>query len=268
MNEAERRRWNDDTWVRSWPAREALTESVTPHLLEAAELRPGMRVLNIGSGGGRSCLAEAGAVAPTGTVLGVDVSAPLLALARERAADAGVANVAFALADAQADPLPGAPYDIATSQFGVMFFDDARAAFANIRAHLRPGGRLAFACWQPAERNRWHSGPVLAPFVAPPAPPTPGRVPPGPFSLGDPDRTAAVLSSAGFAGVAHRPLEVEIEAPADAVFDPGLLDYYGVAPERRAEAEAAGQRHLARFHVGGDRYRYPLAFAIWTATNP
>ena len=91
-----------------------------------------------------------------------------------------------------------APFDAAVSQFGVMFFDEPVTAFANIRRHVAPSGRLAFACWQPVERNPWFIGPALAGLAPPPPPPAPGKSPTGPFSLSDPERVDEILSGAGW----------------------------------------------------------------------
>ena len=189
-NEVERRRWNDEQWATVWPKRERLTDAVTAFVLDAAALRPGERVLDVGCGGGKTSLAAARLVGPGGAVVGADLSTPLTALAERRAADADAQNVSFRVVDMQVETLEGAPFDIALSQFGVMFFDEPAAAFANIRAHLRPGGRIVFACWQAIERNPWFFAPAIANLLPPPPEPLPGKSPTGPFSLADPGRTA------------------------------------------------------------------------------
>ena len=144
-NERETRRWNDERWVASWPDRERLTEALTPYLLEAIEARPGQRVCDIGCGGGLLAIALAGAVAPEGRVVGLDLSAPLLELAGERARQAGAPNVEFVVVDVQTGSLGHEPFDLVVSQLGVMFFDEPLVAFGAIRTLLRPGGRFVFA---------------------------------------------------------------------------------------------------------------------------
>jgi len=267
-NRAERYRWNDDRWTASWPDREPLTIAATPALFEAAALRPGERVVDVGCGGGRSAIAAARIVGESGSVVGVDLSELLLDLAQRRAAEEGVTNLAFAVADAQTDRLVGAPFDVALSQFGVMFFDEPATAFANLRAHLVPRGRLVFVCWQGLDRNPWHTGTVLREFAPPPPAPGPGKSQPGPFSLGDPDRTTALLEGAGFRQVGHRPHQLTLEAPASAVYGPAQLALLGVPPESTDLAMAAVDEHLARFRIGPDRYAFPLAFQVVTAANP
>ncbi len=145
-NEAERRRWNDEYWASVWPRREQLTGAVTEVLLDAVGLAAGEQVLDIGSGGGPAAFAAAQRIGPTGSVVGADISVPLVGFATQRARDRGAANVRFVVADVQREGIDGAPFAVAISQFGVMFFDEPVVAFANIRAQLAPGGRLAFVC--------------------------------------------------------------------------------------------------------------------------
>ena len=267
-NEAERQRWNDEAWTAGWPKRERLTSEVTPFVLAAAALRPGERVLDIGCGGGLTSLAAAGAVGPAGAVVGADVSAPLAGLARSRAREAGVANVGFSVVDMQTDAVEGAPFDVAMSQFGVMFFDEPVTAFANIRTQLEPGGRLAFACWRSMAENEWFFGRALAGIVPPPPEPPPGESPTGPFALADPERTAGILEDAGFADVRRTPHELAVDAPADTIVDEAMLGLMGVAAGQLEEARQAIAAHMRRFEVGPGLYRFPLAFQIFAASRP
>ena len=267
-NESEWRRWNDDRWIAAWPARERLTDAVTPNLLRAMALQAGERLLDVGCGGGGLSIASAEAVGPGGAVIGADLSMGLVELARSRATEAGAGNVSFVVVDAQADHIEGGPFDVGASQFGVMFFDEPVAAFANIRAHLRAAARLVFVCWQPVERNPWHYGGTLRAFLPPTAPPAAGKNLAGPFSLGDVAQTEAILRRAGFAAVRSTPYETTMDAPLSAVFDDWQLDFFGVATAQHAEARAAVEDHVARFRVGPDLYRFPLAYLLFEATNP
>lgn len=196
--------WNSDE-AAHWVARqqsydEALEPFVTP-ILDAAALTGRDQVIDVGCGtGGTTVVAATTAAFATG----LDISAPMIDAARRRAAAAGVTNVGFAVADVQvARDLP--PADVVISRFGVMFFDDPVAAFANLRGALRPGGRVVFACWQPLSENEWMSVPALAAaaHVALPVPSDPAA--PGPFAFGDADRIRAVLGDAGFHDVAVEP---------------------------------------------------------------
>jgi SAM-dependent methyltransferase len=264
-NQSERRRWNDQVWVSRWLKRERFAGALTRPLLERLDVRPGERVLDVGCGGGRTTLVLSRLVGPAGLVVGCDISAPLLRIARRRAEEDGVSNVRFVEIDAQCDSLEGAPFTAAMSQFGVMFFDDPVAAFANIRRHVADGGRFVFVCWQVAERNNWHLGEALVPFVAPASPPEPGRSTTGPFDLGDADRTARLLGAAGWSDVERTACEMTVTVPREALVDEGQLDALGVPEEHRAAAWHAVQRHLARFERADGRLDVPVAAQVFAA---
>lgn len=174
------------------------------HLRAIAGVRRRDRVLDIGCGAGQTTR-EAGLVAIEGGVVGVDTSAEMLEIARRRCAEAGLRNVGFELGDAQSHSFPAASFDLCISRFGVMFFADPPAAFANIAHAMRPRGRLAWMVWQSQKRNEW-SGAIrhaLAPGGA--IPENAGK----PFSLGDPIITKELLSAAGFTSIDF----VEVDEP-------------------------------------------------------
>ena len=171
--------------------------------IEALAPRAGERVLDIGCGAGATSRALAALVGPSGSVLGVDVSGPLLATARARGG-----GPAFHLGDAGCEPIPGAPFDAAFSRFGVMFFPDPPGAFAHLRAALRPGGRIGFVCWRSMMENAWAQGTLAAalPLLRePPVAPPPDA--PGPFSFADAGRLRGILEGAGWSGVEIKPLD-------------------------------------------------------------
>jgi SAM-dependent methyltransferase len=263
-NEKERRRWNDPRWVARWPEREALTTSVTAYVMDEVALQPGESVLDIGCGGGGTSLIAGLQVQPKGSVTGVDISEDLLALARQRARDAGVGNVDYRLADMQLERLE-VTFDVAISQFGVMFFDEPSAAFANIRSHLRPGGRLVFACWQTVDRNPWHTGRVLRPYVPAAPVPGPGKSPTSPFALGDPEETTDILDRAGFTEVAFTGFEITVDAPASAIAESSLYGFLGIKDADVDDVNRVLDRHVEQFRIGDDLYRYPLAFWVCRA---
>lgn len=204
-NEAQRRHWNDDVRFVAWRRREPLTAAVTATLLRHAGLVSGERVLDVGCGGGRTTIAAARQIGPDFGALGADISEPLVTLARQRAETAGLTNARFTAADVQVADLDGAPFDAAISQFGVMFFDETVTAFANIRAHVRPGGRLTIVCWQALADNPWFAGESVRQFI-PPEPGTgPGQNAVGPFTLADPEYATGVLAEAGWSAVDRTP---------------------------------------------------------------
>jgi SAM-dependent methyltransferase len=264
-NEAERRRWNNEYWASVWPRREQLTGAVTELLLAPLAIASGQRVLDIGSGGGTAAFAAAPLVGDTGSVVGADISVPLVAFATQRASDRGVTNVRFVVADVQRDTIDGGPFTAVTSQFGVMFFDEPVVAFANIRGHLAPGGRLSFACWQAVANNPWFVGPAVAPFLQPPPPPGPGKSPTGPFALADADRTTSILEQAGWSAIERTAYERTVAVQRDAIVDDAQLTFLGVPDDQLAEARAAVDAHLAPLRRDDDHYNAPLAFQVFTA---
>ncbi|MEX2081155.1 MAG: class I SAM-dependent methyltransferase [Dehalococcoidia bacterium] len=267
-NETERRRWGDKQIVAAWPKREQLTDTVTPHVLAAIQLRPGQVVLDIGCGGGKTTIAIAHAVKPRGRVVGADISKAMLSLASKRAREAKVTNATFVARDMQTGKVAGGPFDAATSQFGVMFFEEPLAAFKNIRKHLKKGGRIAFACWQPAPKNAWFPGAAIAPFAPAPPPPAPGTSPTGPFALGDARYVRALLKEAGFADVTRKPKRVIVNAPLDAIGDTAIVTIMGVPQSKQKQATAALEKHLARFAQPDGNGRFELNFQVFSARNP
>lgn len=169
-------------------------------LLDAAQIGPAGRVLDIGCGSGSITCAAARAAAQ-GSALGVDLSTGLLDLAQRRADVESLTHVEFLRTDAQVHPFEPASFDVAVSRTGAMFFADPVAAFANIARALRPGGRLALLTWQPVSDNGWLVEIRNALALGRDLPEPTAYSGPGPFSLSDPDRVRDVLTRAGFSDV-------------------------------------------------------------------
>ena len=190
--------WNGavgERWAAEQERTDQLIRAFGEAALVAAGALPGERVLDVGCGCGDTTLALGNFVGPTGGVLGVDVSAPMLAVARRRAA--ALSNLTFTEADASSASLPG-PFDLLYSRFGVMFFDDPAAAFVHLHRAMKPTGRLAFVCWQAAADNPWAAIPAQAARkVAGEAPKSDPHAP-GPFAFGNRDRVSGILADAGF----------------------------------------------------------------------
>ncbi len=158
-------------WVREADRWDGTSGRFGDAMLEAAELEPGQRVLDVGCGAGSTTIEAARRVAPKGAAVGIDISGPALALARERAVASGVYGVEFIEADAQAHPFDPGAFDVVISRFGTMFFSDPVAAFANLRRALRRGGRLAVVAWQGPFESEWTAVAVkvaIAHFGRPP----------------------------------------------------------------------------------------------------
>jgi SAM-dependent methyltransferase len=264
-NAAQRRRWSDPRYVERMGHWEVMNSAVTPYLLESLALVAGDRVVDVGCGLGASTRAAAAAVAPAGSAVGVDISAPMLAEAGLRAATApGLAPIAWQVADAQTAEFAGAPFAAAMSQFGVMFFADPQAAFTNIRRQLVPGGRFGFACWPVRDRCPWSLTTVLADLLPPAEAPQRG-VAPGPFSLAEPARVTRLLTDAGFSRIDVRTVTVDVDLPRDAVVDDTELRLMGVPAGLLGLARERVARHLGPFRAGSDRVHLPLTFHLCRA---
>ncbi|MFI2370398.1 class I SAM-dependent methyltransferase [Streptomyces sp. NPDC018833] len=164
--------------------------------LDAAALQRGERVLDVGCGNGLTSRAAA-RLTVGGPVLGVDLSGPMLRVARRETEREGLDSVRYEQADAQTHRFPEASFDVAISRAGSMFFADPVAAFRNIARALRPGGRLVLLVWQDLARNEWFrsvSALLAAGRELPALPPDE----PGPFSMADPGVVRQRLTAAGF----------------------------------------------------------------------
>jgi SAM-dependent methyltransferase len=216
--------------------------------MDRLELLPRQRVVDLGCGSGRTTLELASRVGHDGEVVGVDIAAEMLVRGRERAAQLGTGNIEFLHADVQTHDLGEARFDAAYSRFGVMFFTDPVAAFANVRRALRPGGVLSFVCWQSVFDNEWMLIPGAAvASVTGSLPPMPGPAEPGPFSLADPDRVRAVLDAAGFDSVAIAPHADQVVIGEDRIPEVALTSVRvgGVREALRDADDQTRERALA-----------------------
>jgi SAM-dependent methyltransferase len=205
--------WNTkagETWAKF---QEALDRQIQTLGLAAMDtLRPekGEHIIDIGCGCGQTSLDLGSRVGAAGSVVGVDISKPMLEVARRRPRSAPNLRLTFELFDAQSDDLGHGRFDAAFSRFGVMFFSDPVAAFTNIRESLKPSGRLVFVCWRPLSQNPWMREPLDAalPLLPPIAPFDP--IAPGPFAFADAGRVQSILAEAGFGSVKVSPFDAAI----------------------------------------------------------
>jgi SAM-dependent methyltransferase len=280
-NLEQERYWNTDggpRWVELGRYLDRQLENMGTTALEAGRPAPGEAVLDVGCGAGATSVLLAVAVAPGGRVVGVDISEPLLAQARTRDVAAIEASVSFRRADAQDADWGEDRFDLVYSRFGVMFFADPPAAFANLRAATRPGGRLAFVCWQKPAANEWSAVPARAALpLLPPAPP-PDPLAPGPFAFADPDRVRTILSTGGWADIDVAPVQTTIQLGGTADFDEAVHVSVNVGPmgramlglpeDQRPAVLDAIRNALRPFHVEGEGCRMGAAFWLVTAVNP
>src|SRR5258707_15677797 len=197
--------WTGDRTVaawRKWPAQiAAFTHGATEAILEAAHLRPGMRVLDLASGVGDPALSIAAEVAPSGRVTATDLGPGMISLAEELARKKGITNIEFREASAESLPFPGESFDVLTCRFGVMFFPDLPKALRECFRVLKPGGRPAFVAWGKKEQPFFSTtaGNVLK--HVPGAPPPPHPQGPRMFMFGEGDRPPGAPEVAGFSKV-------------------------------------------------------------------
>jgi len=196
-------------WAQEQEKRDRDHAPMTEAGIALAAPKPGERVLDIGCGSGTTTLKLAAGVAPAGEAVCIDISAPMLSVARRRGAEVNAA-ARFIEADATDYAFEPESFDLAFSQFGVMFFADPAASFRNIHSAMKKGGRLVFVCWRHTFENPWSAVPEAAarPFLPPPAPVSPDA--PGRYSFANPDRVKSVLLQAGFHGIAIEKFDTRI----------------------------------------------------------
>jgi SAM-dependent methyltransferase len=271
-NAAQVEAWNGDQglhWAEHAERYERTTRRHWERLREAAGVTTDTAAVDVGCGTGTSTL-EVGRLAPSGSVLGIDISAPMLHRARARTAEAGLTNVEFVLGDAQVHPFGASRFDIALSCFGSMFFDDPVRAFRNIGQSLRPGGRLALLVWRDLPRNEWLVE-IRAALAVGRELPMPPPDAPSPFSLANPARVGALLRTTGFDDVNLEPVDEPVDLGSDADdafafartlgFTRGLTD--DLSP---ADRELALDQLHRTLHAHAGRDGVLLASAAWLVT--
>ncbi len=282
-NDMQRTAWTEVSGPRWVAQRNMYDRMLAPFqavVVEALNLQSTESVLDVGCGYGTTTLAVAERVAHDAAVVhGVDISPAMIDHARERARD--LRHVSFAVADAQTDPLrpvvgnPG--FGAMVSRFGVMFFDDPTIAFANIAGAMRPGGRMAFVCWQAVALNPFFAmGRHIRALVADP-PPLADPTAPGPVAFADPDRTTGQLQAAGWENLSFRSITptigfdladdddgldnaVSLVAGSDA----GSLAARFLSPSQQDAAFTAVRDDLASYMVDG---AIAVPSAAWIVTG-
>jgi SAM-dependent methyltransferase len=237
--------WNSActrAWADEYQAIDRLFTGLTRVALDHAAAKPGERVIDIGCGSGTTVLELADRVGPSGYVLGADVSKSSVETARERVAAAAVHQAEIMLCDVSTHIFAARSFDLVFSRFGVMFFADPVAAFANIHKAMKPDGRLALAVFRTLQENTWATATVVAvrhllPPITPPSPEEPGQ-----FSWGDAARVHRILEAAGFRDVCLTPHDpaMPLAGPGGAAEAASFMSRVG--PVVRAMSEAPEER--------------------------
>jgi SAM-dependent methyltransferase len=270
--------WNGPAgqrWVDRQQAQDEMLEPVSAILLDRARPRPGERIVDVGCGCGATTRAFAEKVGASGRVLGVDISAPMLQRARQVAPQG--APIEFQLADASVYPFKPGWFDLIASRFGVMFFAEPGASFANLRKALRPGGRLTFVCWREPRANPWLMTPLQAAYEHVPKLPEVGPEDPGPFSLASEARVHRILGEAGFSDIAMEACDLTLDIAIGNGLDAAVESALQIGPTSRAlegqpddivaAVRASVHDALAPF-VHGQGVLLPASIWIVSAHNP
>jgi SAM-dependent methyltransferase len=272
--------WNSEAGRRWIACQEALDQRFAPLtevLIARARIRSGECVIDVGCGTGATTLQLADAVGAHGSVLAIDISEPLLAVARRRLMQGGHANLRLVRGDAQTHRFERGCYDLAVSRFGVMLFGDPVGAFGNLARALRPGGRLAFVCWAPIEDNPWFALPLQVGIerLGPPEPRPPRA--PGPLAFSEQDYVDEILSAAGFADIRIDPLHTALPGAGSAREEAELACQVGLLARllrERGADEAMRQLLVEEFaerltpYLTADGVRLPARLHLVTAAVP
>ncbi|MGE5157641.1 MAG: class I SAM-dependent methyltransferase [Gemmatimonas sp.] len=240
--------WNGpggQRWADRQQAQDILLAPILDLLVAHAGPKPGERVLDVGCGSGATTIAFARKVAPSGHVLGIDVSGPMLARARQNAP--AELPIDFVLADATVYPFDPASVDLLVSRFGVMFFAEPAVSFANLRKALRPSGRLAFICWREPRENPFFMAPLQAVYKHVPKLPPQGPEDPGPFAFASEDRVHRILTEAGYKSVAMQPHDLALDVAIGQGLETAVQGALEIGPASRAlQDHPAEVREAAR----------------------
>jgi SAM-dependent methyltransferase len=266
--------WNGpggQRWADRQETQDILLAPIAELLIDRAQIMSAERAIDIGCGSGALSIAVAEKVGPSGHVLGIDVSAPMLVRARQVAPQGF--PIDFVLADATIYPFERASADLLISRFGVMFFAEPARSFGNLRNALKSSGRLAFVCWREPRENPFFMTPLQAVYKHVAKLPPLGPEDPGPFAFASEQRVRRILSEAGFSDVRMERCNLALDPAVGRGLEAAVKSALDIGPAARALAEqppevvaAAAQsiREALAPHVRGQSV--PLDASIWIVT--
>jgi SAM-dependent methyltransferase len=258
-------------WADRQQMQDVMLAPISDLLIDRAKVRTGERILDVGCGCGAITIALAPRVGLSGHVMGIDISGPMLARARQ-VTPLG-APVDFVLADATVYPFKPGNFDALVSRFGVMFFAEPALSFANMRKGLRPSGRLAFICWREPRENPFFMAPLQAVYKHVPKLPPPGPDDPGPFAFASESRVHRILSEAGFSNIKMEPHNLALDIAVGRGLDAAVKSTLEIGPAARALAEQTPDLRAAATnsirealapYVKGEAV--PLPASVWIVT--
>jgi SAM-dependent methyltransferase len=258
-----------------WKAKlAAMGRDVNDALVEYSRPTPGMKLLDLASGTGEPAISLAAFVGPDGHVTALDLSSELLAIAAERAQQRGLTNFSTQQADAQQLPFSDQSFDLVTSRFGVMFFQDCEQALREAHRVLKPGARACFLTWGPFEQPYWSSTiGVVVKHVGGPA-----IVPGGadPFRFARPGSLSSMLRKAGFSNVEEETKTLpwtwagtaeEVWQLMQAVAPPFLPLLQRVLPYKRDEIDREVIRAIQQY-ADGNSIKFSAVVVLASGTKP
>jgi ubiquinone/menaquinone biosynthesis C-methylase UbiE len=276
FKETVRQEWTDGAapWRKWYPQFAVMSRAATGAIVQAAQVKPGMQVLDVASGSGEPALTLAAALAPDGHVTATDLVPEMLTIAEENARQQDLANITFRQADAEALPFRDHMFDLVTCRFGVMFWPNAPQALREIYRVLKLGGRAAFTAWGPVEQNPYFASTigVVMQYVHRP-PPESGA--PNPFNFAKAGTLSTTLEDAGFSQVQEESHSIPWPFPGspeqcwDCVREFGGVfrrNFEELAPEQREQVKGAVLAAFRQYY-DGQQVNFPAVIVVASAVR-
>jgi len=239
-------------WIEHEQALDTAMSGMLDMMLDVAEIVPTNRIIDIGCGTGASTLQAAQRVSD-GSVLGVDISDPLLGRASSRAGEESVRNASFLLADAQTHDFSNQSFDLLVSRLGMSFFSDTVEALRNLTKALNPRGKMVFVSWASVAENPWFEIPKKAAEERLGPQPKGDPHAPGPTAFQDCDRVREMMARASLSNIEARPVDIGLTPPG------------GVECAARAASKVGPAARIMKAHMGTETDEVAIERAVISA---